>query len=103
MFMQSTQKYTNIQKINSLKNALNHIIYDKINTEEKRLKREQDERLDKIEQEIRERRHNQGIISANKRLSQQLNEADMEIRNKNLELQRLRSRGVYRTPIYQFN
>tara|TARA_B110001454_G_C12710780_1_gene430650 strand:+ start:1020 stop:1742 length:723 start_codon:yes stop_codon:yes gene_type:complete len=93
MFMQSTQKYTDIKKINSLKNALNHIIYDKINTEEKRLKREQDERLDEIEQERRERQHNQGIISANKRLSQQLNEADMEIRNKNLELQRLRSRG----------
>lgn len=99
MFMQNTQKYTNIQKINSLKNALNHIIYDKINTEEKRLIREQDERLDEIEQKIRETRHNQGIISANKRLSRQLNEADMEIRNKNLELQRLRNR----TPIYQFN
>lgn len=111
MFMQSTQKYTNIQKINSLKNALNHIIYDKINTEEKRLRREQDERLDEIEQERRERRHNQVIISNNKKLQQQLYSLRQEIQNKNLELQRLRSRGtricttcihLHRTPIYQF-
>lgn len=102
MFMQSTQKYTNIQKINSLKNALNHIIYDKINREEDRLRREENERLDEIEQEKRERRHNQVIISNNKKLQQQLYSLRQEIQNKNLELQRLRSRGAHRTPIYQF-
>ena len=91
MCMQGINKYTNIQKINSLKNALNHIIYDKINTEEKRLRREQDERLDEIEQEKRERQHNQSIVRHNMQLLQQLRTAKMEILNKNLEIQRLRN------------
>jgi hypothetical protein len=98
-----TRKYTNIQKINSLKNALNHIIDDKINRERERIEREDQAYFEDQEQKRRKKQHIRSVIRDNNRLHQQLQSLRMEIMNQNLQLQRMRRRGLHREPIYQFN
>ena len=100
---QTTKKYTNIQKNNSLKNGLNHIIHDKINRERERIEREDREYFEDQEQKRRKEHHVRAVIRDNNILLQRLRAAEMEIMNKNLELQRLRRRCLQREPIFQFN
>ena len=100
---QTTRKYTDIQKNNSLKNALNHIIHDKINRERERIERDDREYFEIQDQIRRKNQHHRGVMRDNNRLLDRLRAAEMEIMNKNLELQRMRRRGLNRRPIYQFN
>lgn len=100
---QTTKKYTNIQKNDSLKNGLNHIIHDKINRERERIEREDQEYFEDQEQKRRKKHHVRAVIRDNNRLQQQLYSLRQELMNKNLELQRMRTRGLHREPIYQFN
>jgi exonuclease VII large subunit len=100
---QTTRKYTNIQKINSLKNALNHIINDKLNRERERIEREDREYFEHEEQKRRKKQHYRIVIKDNKRLQQQLYSLRQELMNKNLQIQRMNSRGLNRQPNYQYN
>jgi len=100
---QTTKRYTNIQKIDSLKNGLNHIIHNKINRERERIEREDREYFEDQEQRRRKKQHVKAVIRDNNRLQQQLYSLRQELMNKNLQIQRMRGRGLHREPIYQFN
>jgi len=100
---QTTKKYTNIQKIDSLKNGLNYIIHNKINREKERFEREDREYFVDEEQKRRQKRHYRIVIRDNNRLQQQLYSLRQELMNKNLQIQRMNSRGLNRQPNHQFN